>query len=178
MIKRNGTKKIIDIDSSCVPTEGTQHFRGTPYYMAPEQIRTVDIQAHSDVASLGYILIEMLTGRRLFRECRSKGDLIEAKALLPDRLDTILPPETRKSSTLIGLVRRMVAPDPRDRFRNADAAELDRSGAVSFQNQLVKMNLSTEYSRELSWWLGLLHDLDSSGSEAAGSKGAGRRFAS
>jgi len=167
MIKRNGTKKIIDIDSSCVPKEGTKHFRGTPYYMAPEQLRGVDLQAHSDIASLGYILIEMLTGQRLFRDCRSKGDLIEAKARLPGRLDGILPDEIRKSSTLSGLVRRMVAADPRDRFRNADAAELDDSGAVTFQNQLVKMDLSTEYSRELSWWLGLPDDVDSADSDSA-----------
>ena len=161
MIKRNGTKKIVDVDSSCVPAEGTKHFRGTPYYMAPEQLGEVDLQAHSDLASLGYILIEMLTGQRLFRHCRSKGDLIEAKARLPGRLDGILPDEIRKSSILSGLVRRMVAADPRDRFRNADAAELDHFGTVSFQNQLVKMDLSTEYGRELSWWLGLLHASDS-----------------
>lgn len=165
MVKQNGTKKIIDIDSSCVPNEDTKHFRGTPYYMAPEQLREVDLQAYSDVASLGYILLEMLTGQRLFRECRSRADLIEAKARLPDRLEGILPDEIRKSSTLRGLVHRMIAADPRDRFQNADAAELDHFGTVSFQNQLVKMDLSTEYSRELSWWLGLPNDPDSVGPE-------------
>src|SRR6185436_3093118 len=38
MIKRTGTKKIIDIDSSCVVDEDPPHVRGTPYYMAPEQL--------------------------------------------------------------------------------------------------------------------------------------------
>ena len=53
-----------------------------------------------------------------------------------------------------GFVQR--ADDPRHRFPDADAADLDKMGAVSFHRQLVKTNLSTEYDRELAWWLDLL----------------------
>jgi len=156
MIKRAGTKKIIDIDSSCIPAEDPPNRRGTPYYMSPEQHMEKPVQVHSDIASLGYILIEMLTGRLLFRECQNVSQLLEAKLKLPSRLGQILPPEVQADPYLRGLVSKMIAVEPKDRFRNADAAELDRMGAVSFQRNLVKTNLSTEYDRELAWWLELL----------------------
>src|SRR6476620_10930691 len=71
MVKRTGAKKIIDVDSSCVISEGPFQNRGTPYYMAPELHLERPVTLAADVASLGYLLIEMLTGRRIFRECQT-----------------------------------------------------------------------------------------------------------
>ncbi len=153
MIKRAGIKKIIDIDSSCVVDEDSRVVRGTPYYMAPEQLTAQSVGLRSDIASLGYILIEMLTGRLLFRECRTLESLIDAKVGLAARLDRILPAEVRRSPLLDGLVRKMVAVDPADRFPDADAAEFDHIGAARFHRQLVQSDLSTEYVRELAWWV-------------------------
>ena len=104
------------------------------------------------------MLIEMLTGRLLFRDCRSVDDLLKAKLELPSRLDAILPDEVNGDSLLRGLVSKMVAVDPKFRFADADAAELDRMGAVSFHRQLVKSDLSTEYDRELAWWVDFLDE--------------------
>jgi serine/threonine-protein kinase len=158
MIKRTGTKKIVDIDSSCVLIEDQPQVRGTPYYMAPEQLRGKPVRLRSDVASLGYILIEMLTGQLLFGDCTSMDQLLEAKVTLPDRLDAVLPADVRENEILHGLVSKMVAVDPKDRFPDADAADLDSLGAASFHRHLVKMDLSTEYDRELAWWLALLSE--------------------
>jgi serine/threonine protein kinase len=155
MIKRTGTNKIIDIDSStCLADEETEIVRGTPYYMAPEQIRERRVNYASDIASLGYVLIEMLTGRLLFENCRSIEELVEAKSSLPRRLETVLDKETMSDPVLFGLLRKMVAVDPAERFPDADAAELDRRhGAASFHRRLVKTDLSTEYDREVAWWI-------------------------
>jgi serine/threonine-protein kinase len=158
MIKRTGTKKIIDVDSSCLVSQEHTAFRGTPYYMAPEQLRGAGLDVYSDIASLGYILIELLTGQLLFRDCDAVEDLIRAKVELTRRLDSVLPEEVRRNSLLTTLIAKMVAVEPRDRFADADAAELDRMGAVNFHYQLVKMNLATEYNRELAWWFELLQE--------------------
>ena len=158
MIKRTGTKKIIDIDSSCVLGAEKDGVRGTPYYMAPEQLKDRRVELGSDIANLGYVLIEMLTGRQLFRQCESREDLITAKHELPGRLDHILPEEVRTAPLLYELVHKMIAVDPSERFADADAADLDRVGAVSFHRQLVRDNLSTEYDRELAWWLEAMYD--------------------
>ncbi len=156
MIKRTGTKKIIDIDSSCVPALDPPHLRGTPYYMAPEQLRGRPAQFRSDIASLGYILIELLTGRRIFKGCDTVARLLDSKLRLPGELDRVLPREVQDDPILYALIAKMIAVEPKDRFADADAAELDRTGAVNFHRHLVKSNLSTEYDRELAWWLGLL----------------------
>ncbi|MEM7234490.1 MAG: serine/threonine protein kinase, partial [Planctomycetota bacterium] len=131
----------------------------TPYYMALEQLRDRQVSFASDVASLGYILIEMLTGRRIFDHCRSMQELIYAKSVLPERLDSILPAEVLRDSTLQQLCRKMIAIDPAERFPDADAAELDRHGAARFHRDLIVKNLSTEYDREIAHWIESLHEI-------------------
>jgi serine/threonine-protein kinase len=158
MIKRTGTKKIIDIDSSCVLAPQQRAVRGTPYYMAPEQLHERRVELGSDIAALGYVLIEMLTGKQLFRHCKTKKELLEAKLVLPNRLDEVLPDDVLDAPVLAELVLKMVAVDPTERFADADAADLDRVGAVSFHRQLVRANMFTEYDRELAWWLEAMCD--------------------
>ncbi len=158
MIKRTGAIKIIDLDSSCDLIEGRNLLRGTPYYMAPEQLRREPIELHSDIASLGYMLIEMLTGRRLFRECKDFSQILNAKLSLPDQLDNLLPDDVKDNSLLYGMISRMIAVDPKDRFHDANDADLGRQGAVSFHRDLVRQNLATEYHRELAWLIDCLGD--------------------
>lgn len=155
MIKRNGANKIIDVDSSTLLADGeAEVIRGTPYYMAPEQLRDRRVSYASDIASLGYVLVEMLTGRLLFDHCKTIDELLAAKLTLADRLEALLPAEIRRDAALHALCRKMTAVDPSERFPDAEAAELDRRhGAASFHRRLVKSDLSTEYDRELAWWI-------------------------
>jgi len=155
MIKRNGANKIIDIDSSTsVLGNDAELVRGTPYYMAPEQIEERRVSYAADIASLGYVLVEMLTGKLLFEHCRTIDQLLEAKRSFAERLETFLPTEIRSDPALFGLCRKMTAVDPADRFPDAEAADLDRRlGAAAFHRRLVKSDLSTEYDRELAWWI-------------------------
>ena len=125
--------------------------------MSPEQMRDCQIGYTSDVASLGYVLIEMLTGSLLFKDCQSIESIYQAKISLPDRLERLLPAEVKRDASLASFVHKMVAVDPSERFPDAEAADLDRHGAVSFHRKLIKEDLSTEYDRELAWWIEALH---------------------
>lgn len=158
MLKRAGIKKIVDIDSSCVVSEDSQALRGTPYYMAPEQLQRKAVKLTSDIASLGYVLIEMLTGKLLFRHCTNVEDLLRAKLELPTVLDGILPAEVRSDPVLHELAHKMIAIHPEERLPDARVADFDEVGAASFHRHLARANISTEYSRELAWWVGALSD--------------------
>jgi len=160
MIKRTGTKKLIDMDSSCDRQVDLQaEVRGTPYYMAPELIRERDVRYRSDIASLGYVLIEMLTGKLLFKECENFDQLLEKKLRLPDELVEYMPRYDHLDLRLdlLELCTKMIAIDPQERFPDAEAADLGKLGAASFHRQLVKHDLSAEYSRDLGWWIDLVH---------------------
>ena len=156
MIKRSGTKKLIDFDSSSILERRAKYRRGTPYYMAPEQLCDGTVLLQSDIASLGYILVEMLTGQMLFAHCSSTQKLLDAKRSLPERLHQVLPLDVQNDPILYELIRKMVAVDPGDRFPDADAAGFGQAGAARFERHLVKTNLSADYDRELAWWLRLL----------------------
>ena len=114
----------------------------------------------SDLASLGYVLIEMLAGRPLFAGLTNCRDLLEAKRLLPQRLLQILPDEVTVNELLMNFCKGLVAPDPMRRFPSAEAADLRKEGAAAFQRQLVISDLAAEYGTEIRLWLEELKELD------------------
>ena len=86
---------------------------GTPYYVSPEQIEGSPATMQSDIYALGIIFYEMLMGQRPF-EAESVSGLIALhvsapRPKLPDGL-----------AEYQGLLDRMIAVDPRKRFRKAD----------------------------------------------------------
>jgi serine/threonine-protein kinase len=107
----------------------------------------------SDIASLGYVLVEMLSGRRMFTGMTNLRELLEAKRMLVHRLPHILPPEVVCNELLMSLCKGLIAPDPMVRFPNAEAADLVKEGAANFHRQLVKGDLASEYENELRLWL-------------------------
>lgn len=155
MLKRTGAAKLIDIGSAFAAAEPPSAWSYTPGYAAPEVHAGSLPTARSDLASLGYVLVEMLAGRRPFAGLAGE-ELTRAKAALPDRLGQLLPAEVVRNELLMGLVRGLVAADPGDRFPGAAEADLDRAGAAEFQRQLVRGGLASEYGDEIRAWLGEL----------------------
>jgi serine/threonine protein kinase len=154
MIKRAGNAKIIDIGSAFDPENAPHRRTCTPAYAAPELLEAAATSPRSDLCSLGYVLIEMLSGVQPFAGMATYRDLLEAKRTLPQRLHQLLPDDVVRNELLMHLCKSLIAPDPMLRFANAEAADLgDNRGAASFHRQLVKGDLASEYENELRLWL-------------------------
>jgi len=160
MLKRTGNAKIVDIGSAFELEAPPPKRTCTPTYAAPEVLEGGECSPRSDLASLGYVLIEMLSGMPPFAGLNSLRDLLEAKRFLAQRLSHILPQEVVCNELLMSFCRGLVAPDPARRFPSAEAADLVKEGAASFHRQLVKGDLASEYDNEIRIWLEDLEELD------------------
>ena len=92
-------------------------FIGTPYYMSPDQLSGEEVDARSDIYSLGVVFFEMLTGERPFNEKDALKVLIQHQKALPPRpssLNREIPPE------LDIIILRMLAKEPTDRFQSME----------------------------------------------------------
>lgn len=90
--------------------------KGKLQYMSPEQAWGRPVDARSDIFSLGSLLFEMLTGRRLFSgesEMSVLDAVREGRIQAPRDLDPRLPLEVN------ALTLKALARDPDDRFRTA-----------------------------------------------------------
>ena len=86
---------------------------GTPAYMAPEQIKGLEVGAWTDIYSLGIVLFEVLTGRLPFEgntvHKLMKKQLVEAPPAVHE-LVSDLPP------AVSDLIFKAMAKDPAERF--------------------------------------------------------------
>src|SRR6185369_6572786 len=112
MLARTGNAKIIDIGSAIDLRRNSPRRAWSPLYAAPEIMRGETVTPVSDLASLGYVLVEMLAGRPVFDAELSYHELINAKTGLEQRLPELLPPEVSCNELLVNLVRRLIAPNP------------------------------------------------------------------
>lgn len=162
MIKRTGNVKIVDVGSAFEVENPPVHRLFTPSYASPEALQRGELTPRSDLASLGYVLIEMLSGRRLFdsRDAIEKG--LQGRFLIAQHLHSILPSPLAASDLLMTFIRGMIAPDPNNRFENAEQADLFKNGAADFLRQLVKGDLACEPESELRNWFDDLNDLNES----------------
>ncbi|MBT8077123.1 MAG: serine/threonine protein kinase [Gammaproteobacteria bacterium] len=92
---------------------GSGQIFGTPYYMSPEQGHANDVDARSDIYSLGVIFYEMLTGEKLYTASNAMGIIVKHRhAPIP-----VLP---KRFAQYQELVNRMLAKQPENRLQRAD----------------------------------------------------------
>jgi serine/threonine-protein kinase len=163
MLKRTGHLKLIDIGSAFDLNAPPRPRTCTPTYAAPEVLENAETTPRSDLASLGYVLIELLSGRQLFQHDQDLRSLLAAKRELPQRLHEYLPPEVTCNGLLMNFCRGLIAPDPIRRFPSAEAAEHVDQGAAAFHRQLIIGNMSTEYDNDIRVWLEELRMYDTDG---------------
>ena len=95
---------------------GTGIMLGTPGYVAPERLLSGVLNASGDIYSIGVVLFEMVTGRRLF----DRGQT-------PEHLFDTISGRTLKASAVVGplpqglddVIERALSVDPRMRYQSA-----------------------------------------------------------
>ncbi len=92
---------------------------GTPEYLSPEQAAGDPTDHRTDLYSLGVILYEMLSGRKLFSADTNVKYLYAHMHDAPKPLTTVVP-HVGLSPALDQVVLRMLAKDPNERYQSAE----------------------------------------------------------
>jgi serine/threonine protein kinase/Tol biopolymer transport system component len=95
---------------------------GTLSYMAPEQIQGENVDARSDLFSMGVVLYEMLTGHLPFRGEHEAAMMYSILNEEPGPIQHYLPDI---SSELLHIVNRALDKDPEDRYQSAHDMLID-----------------------------------------------------
>lgn len=125
MISNHGVAMITDFGIAKAAVEtgvvtATNVVRGTPLYMSPEQATGRPLDFRSDIFSVGLILYELLTGRRLF-EMKDIVSTMESIAraeigTAPEEVDAVVP-------GVGNVLRRLLQLHPLARYDDAEEVE-------------------------------------------------------
>jgi serine/threonine protein kinase len=122
MLTQNGVVKLMDFGIAKSSTDQRMTLTGTTmgslYYMSPEQVKGIPLDARSDLYSLGVSLYELVTGRKPFQ-----GD--SNYAIMAAHLQMAPPPPIEADPSLPkplnDLILTCLAKDPAQRFGSARA---------------------------------------------------------
>ncbi len=111
---------------------------GTPDYMSPEQVGGGEVDARSDLYSLGVVLYEVLTGHRPF-----VGDSVMSTGLA--HITTLPPPLPSIVQGFQACLDRALAKRPEDRYQNAGdfraaLTGLERDPPLPLKTPLVELH--------------------------------------
>ncbi len=117
--------KVLDfglakLDQRGAPTRETERnaIVGTPYFMAPEQIRGEEVDARTDIYSFGALMFELLTGQHLYSGSTAVGVLTKHLTAEPDA-PSMRAPKLAIPPAVDQLCRKALARDPRARWQTA-----------------------------------------------------------
>jgi len=131
---------------------------GTPYYMAPEQVRSEAVDERTDIYALGATIYRVVTGTPAFT-----GD--SPMAILTRHItDPVEPPSMRRPGlplALDHLVLKAMAKDPANRFANAKEM---REAISALLNDRIAAN---EHSQPLPSWVDRPHTAATSATESS-----------
>ncbi|WP_238774374.1 Stk1 family PASTA domain-containing Ser/Thr kinase [Prescottella equi] len=147
MINRAGAVKVMDfgiaraISDSSSPMTQTAAVIGTAQYLSPEQARGEQVDARSDVYSLGCVLYEVLTGEPPF-----KGDSPVAVAYQHVREDPKQPSQVNPAvpPALDSVILKAMSKNPANRYQSAAEMRSDLVRVLGGQRPSAPMVMSDE----------------------------------
>ena len=109
---------LTDMTPRATPMPMTRHgaILGTVPYMSPEQVDGNEVDARSDIFSLGAVLYEMVTGGRAFQ---GKSEFSVASAILQKEPESITRLQPLTPPALERTIRVCLAKDPDERWQSA-----------------------------------------------------------
>jgi serine/threonine-protein kinase len=119
MLTFAGGVKVLDFGiakAELAAEQRPEDFKGKLEYMAPEQAMRKDVDRRADIFSVGVMLFEALTRRRLYRKGDPKHEML-VQARLPNVLE-VAPTAPKR---LAAICDKAMASDPDDRYATADA---------------------------------------------------------
>ncbi|HKD08529.1 MAG TPA: protein kinase [Bryobacteraceae bacterium] len=116
LLTQQGVVKIVDFGLAAMPgaeiLTTTGRTMGTPAYMSPEQAAGKPLDGRTDIWSLGIVLLEMLTGERVFQAETMAGILSQVVRGKITALDRLQPP-------FRSVVAKSLERNPEKRYRSA-----------------------------------------------------------
>jgi len=123
---------------------------GSAQYMSPEQARSLKVDVHTDIYSLGIVIYERLTGRVPFDSDESISILVNHVSAKPPKL----PSKMRHWQKLID---KCLAKDPAERFQTMVELKIALSkiptNTIQRTNSTIENILDSSIGKQLKWFI-------------------------
>jgi len=144
LVSKYGEVKLTDFGIAKRPEEATGHggVRGKFAYISPEQAFNKKVDARSDVFSLGIVMFELITGRRLF------SGMSDFDALQSVREGRVPPPRSYDPGMSDGVERLLataLSPEPAERYQTAGSF-----GAAIREYRYTELSTAGDPAKELA----------------------------